>query len=221
MKSLIITNNNLPTYKEIKEASTDELKKALTQSLVMTAKYLEFMANIWYELEKRGEDLRKLKSEMTDYLGYIARGKLSSEAAIQFAGHKVILNNLLKLELSEQNRLAHGGTLKVVEIYSDGDYEVFDKPLTEIKYEQIKVIFNHYGLRSIEEQIQVLEKNMSLKQYEKTQMRIDSNGCLKIGHSYLNNGGKRVTIKELLPVIGAYYKIDLEDLLRRREEQTD
>ena len=65
--------------------STQQLRAALAQSLTISARHLAYLASVWGELEKRGEDLSDLRTGLAVYLPQIAAGRLDADAVIRFA----------------------------------------------------------------------------------------------------------------------------------------
>lgn len=209
--------SELPMIANFAQASTVDLKAALIQSVQFTAKHLQYMANIWFELERRGEDLTALKTELTEFLPLIARRELSAEAALQFAGQKVVLNHLPKLSLEEQTRLAHGGTVKIIERDTNGGYVVKEKNLSVLRADQVNTVFGPDGLRTVEEQLELKNKEKEYSPRENYQVKVNKDGFLKVGNKYIAQGSYKVSVKDILKALNEYYETDLEALIRTKD----
>jgi hypothetical protein len=199
------------------QTSTEDLKEALIQSVQFTAKHLQYMANIWCELERRGEDLSALRTELTEFLPLIAKSQLSAEAALQFAGQKVVLNHLPKLSLEEQTRLAHGGTVKIIERDTNGGYVVKEKNLSILRADQVNTVFGPDGLRTVEEQLELKNKEKEYAPRENHQVKVNKDGFLKVGNKYIAQGNYKVSVKDILKALNEYYQTDLEALIRTKD----
>ncbi len=85
-------------------ASTGELREALGRALSLTATYLTYIAAVWVELERRGEDLSTLKTGIGKYVAAIGAGTLLAETVVAFSGQPVLLSRAAKLPVVEQRR---------------------------------------------------------------------------------------------------------------------
>ena len=68
----IIRSPRLEIATRVHEMDTPTLRGELARALTVTAETLEYLAAIWRELERRGQDLSELRKGMGQYLPLIA-----------------------------------------------------------------------------------------------------------------------------------------------------
>lgn len=149
MTELIVPDRN-----EITGWDTARLRSELTRAVTLTAAGLAYLAMIWNELTRRGEDLSELRSGLATYLPMIANGTLAAEAVVQFAGQRGLLNRLAHRPLDEQRRLAEGEPVPVA-------IGAEERLLTarQLTMRQVAIVFDDQGrVRSPIEQRQALER---------------------------------------------------------------
>lgn len=147
----------LPTPYELGGMSTQQLREKLALSLTMTAKHLVFLATIWGELEKRGEDLSDLRMGMAVYLPQIAAGRLDADAVIRFAGQPTVLKSIAMLPVAEQREIAHGKPVSVLTVNAQGEYENAELPAYTLTAAQARMVFGGDKLRTPKEQQALFE----------------------------------------------------------------
>ena len=89
----------------LRTISTEQLRAELAQALGLTARHLLYLAAVWRELERRGEDLSDLRSGIGVYLPAIAAGSVLPETVVRFAGKPTLLRAVAALTPDEQRRL--------------------------------------------------------------------------------------------------------------------
>ena len=104
------------SFANLEDVTTEQLRVELARALEVTAENLLWLARLWRELERRGEDLRELRSGIRTFLPLIADGRLDAQTAVQFAGNVIMLRALATLPIKEQKRIAAGGKIDVVMI---------------------------------------------------------------------------------------------------------
>lgn len=144
-----LTTEQLPA--ELTALDTPTLRRELAQALELSAQHLLRLAAIWAELERRGEDLRELRTGLAVYLPQIAAGTVDAELVVRFAGQRTILNRVAALSITEQRRLLEGATLPVVERLSTG-LQVRDVPLRLLTNAQARVALDDGRIRGEAEQ---------------------------------------------------------------------
>jgi hypothetical protein len=137
---------------EVRTMPTEFLRAELARVLQVSAADLVYLADIWAELENRGEDLSDLRRGMGVYLPMIARGQLAAEAVVRFAGHKTMLTAMAQLPVAEQRRLADGGTLPLVMLDERDGWVSRDVPADALTTAQVRQVFGPSRLQSTEEQ---------------------------------------------------------------------
>ena len=104
----------LPDKSELATASTSELKADLGKAIGLTARAITYVAVIWAELTRRGEDLSEYKFALADYMLSVADGRLLPEAVAQLAGRLRTLEAVAQLPVERQKYLVEGGTVEVL-----------------------------------------------------------------------------------------------------------
>lgn len=131
--------------------STAELKDELGRTLEVTARHLTYLAAVWQELERRGENMSHLRSGLWAYMSAIAAGQLRAEIVVQYAGHAMLLRKLSALPIAEQDKLLSDNTVAFVE-YDGKNFEERRTPITHLKAHQIAQVIGSDHIRSTDEQ---------------------------------------------------------------------
>jgi hypothetical protein len=105
---ILATVNHSFDLTRLKEASNDELKSALTAALQLSVEYLSYLAAIWAELDRRGEDMRALKEGMGYYLAKIAGGTLDAGIVVKYASQPAMIRLASHLPIDEQKGIVDG-----------------------------------------------------------------------------------------------------------------
>lgn len=92
---------------------TQDLRAELGRAITMTADSLAYLAGVWAELERRGEDLSDLKIGLAPYLRDVASGRLAPEAVLTFAGRKMVLKWVARQPYEQQKKLAAEPTVTI------------------------------------------------------------------------------------------------------------
>lgn len=95
--------------------STAELRENLGRAIQMTAASIAYLAAVWVELERRGEDLSQVRTGLAPYLRDVASGRVAPEAVLAFAGQRMVLRWVAKKSIAEQRLLAQGAPVTVIE----------------------------------------------------------------------------------------------------------
>lgn len=166
---------------------TPTLRGELARVLTVTAETLAYLAAVWRELERRGEDLSELRTGLGQYLPLIAAGQLDAEVVVRFAGRQAVLRAVATLPLSEQQRLARGGSVPVLTIDESGRPVETDVAATLLTGQQVRLAFDHGRIRSVTEQRNMLgsarvaasRRRVGSRSYR---MRVDTaSGLIHIG----------------------------------------
>ncbi|WP_375592118.1 hypothetical protein [Chitiniphilus eburneus] len=137
---------------ELSSMSTQQLRTELAKILQVSAKQLIYMAAVWAELERRGEDLTDLRRGLGQYLPMIAAGALDAEAVVRHAGNTTLLKALATLPVPEQRRLLADGHLRVLELDESGQPVERLRPLPELPATEIRRLIHGGRVIPIEEQ---------------------------------------------------------------------
>lgn len=152
----IIKSPRLEIANRVEEMDTPMLRQELARALTVTAETLAYLAAIWRELERRGEDLSDLRAGVGQYLPLIAAGQLDAEAVVRFAGRTGLLRAVQTLPVGDQRRLALGGKVPVVVASEDGRLTIAKVPAHALTGEQIRLAFDIGRLRPVDEQRNII-----------------------------------------------------------------
>lgn len=141
-----------PLGDHLTRMETTALKEALAKSITITSQAVAYMAAVWNELERRGEDLSALRSGISAYLPMVASGHLDAEAVVAFAGQRMVLASVATLPLEEQRRLARGGTVSVLLETGEGEFAESDLPLNKIPPMAIRRVIADGRIAATDEQ---------------------------------------------------------------------
>lgn len=94
--------------------STAQLRERLEKLITITVDTLTELAEVWVELERRGEDLSTLRSGLMSYVRMIARREVLPEAVVRFAGHRHIMIKLTEMPLRTQAKLLRKPEVELV-----------------------------------------------------------------------------------------------------------
>lgn len=207
---------------QIEAASTNELKQQLTQGLSISARQLSYLAQIWRELENRGEDLSDLKSGLATYLPLIAEGKLAPEIVVKFAGQKTLISYAISLPLTEQRHLAENPVIPVVTIDHDQNKTVKEQPINTFSPAALRQVIGHGRIRTEDEQYRALLIAKPTKSKKSAKRRI----ARKITFETIDDidvasiAGKRIKVCDLISALSVHYNADLESVIEGgRHEQ--
>lgn len=191
------TGLNLST---LHEQSTATLKEQLAKSVQITANYLTYIAAIWQELERRGEDMSSLRHGLMHYIPMIANRTLDARAVVNYAGQKTLLSTLAAMPIEQQRALIDTGSVDIVELDSDGHQVIKPTRLETLTAAQTFQAFGKGRLLTTDEQYQVLLVRQTAKPKTKTKTgkpyRMTSN--LKIDDDALVIGKQGVSIQKLI-----------------------
>jgi len=190
-------------------ASTQELKQELGRALDITADYLSYLAQIWRELESRGEDLSSLRGGLMSYLPMIANNRVDAHIVVNYAGQKTLLAALTKLPIEEQRRVAESGYVTVARSDEDGHQQEMQVKLTELRSADIHRVFSDSGIRTPEQQA----KEQATIENKKPRKHITS-----IVHfdrykddDLLVISGKRVRVSDVIDALCDRYAVSKSD----------
>jgi hypothetical protein len=136
---------------------TASLRAALEEGLSITARHLVYLGAIWRELESRGEDLSDLRAGIAAYLPLIASGAVAPETVVMIAGNTRLLNAVASLPADDQRKILTRKTLPLA-VFEGGEYTTRNIPLSAVTSSQMGVIFGKRCVRSLAEQVAVLQQ---------------------------------------------------------------
>ena len=145
----------LPEITNIQAVPSHDLRRALAQAIGITAKTLAYLAEIWRELERRGEDLSDLRSGLMLYLPLVASGRLEPELVVRCAGQTMLLRAASELPLDQQRELLRTGA-QIATTDADRQSVVVHKPLERLSAAEVRRLFSMGRVRAAQEQMQML-----------------------------------------------------------------
>jgi hypothetical protein len=131
-----------------------ELVKLYMRELGTTIESFLKLARIVRRLEELGYDLSDIRIAIHPWIRKLAYDQLRPQVIVRFLGKPRLFAKIAALAIPDQERLADGGTMKVMEL--NGDHRNCD-PL-DLLPEQISQVFGPEGLRTDAEQIAYLRK---------------------------------------------------------------
>jgi hypothetical protein len=147
--------------RDIRTASTADLKTELAKGLTLTVQTLARLAIIWAELESRGEDLSDLRRGIAAMLPLIAAGTLAPEAVVGFGSRPSLLRALVGLPLEKQRAIAAGEPVPLVTDAGDGEYAVTPLPASALTAAQVRQVFAVGEIRDADQQRAMIEARRS------------------------------------------------------------
>jgi len=138
--------------------STEDIRSELDQIVSDTAEWLHRAAVLLVELRKRREKHPLMSSNTLRHFKLIADGKLDAAAALAVGGNRNLVRALSRLPFAEQLPYATQRTVQVVEHTADGREDLADRHITHLSQDALDRVFSEDGLRSIEEQREMIGK---------------------------------------------------------------
>ena len=202
MNEVIKTDSALPTPEDLNNYSTQTLREELVKAVTMTARSIQYLATVWKELERRGEDLSDLRTGLASYLPLIAAGQLDAEVVVCFAGNKTLLQCISRLPIDDQRRLSTGGLLNVVIFDDAGKSNVTRLPAHALTTTQARMVFDEGRIRGADEQRTIAEarafaKRTTTVRSSGTIVADPKTGMLKVGRTKLTSGDVMAALVEL------------------------
>lgn len=162
---------NHPSFEsQIAAASNEQLLALLSDTLMVTSRYIQILAKVWRELENRGVDLNHLRSGIAYYLPMIADDKIDASVVLAFAGQQLLLREISLMPIDLQKKLANGELVKVVEYKKETKtFTTKTLPLKQISTRLHPQLFDMGRLLSEQEQIDFLKRKASKAKKTKQQ----------------------------------------------------
>lgn len=203
------------THGDLSRLTVSELKSAFFQSLEVTVSHFQRLAEIWRELQNRGEDMSPYREGIAIYIELIAHGRLRADFVVRYAGQKTLLNAISLLPVDQQDQVLQSESVELVEPESQGGFKVTEIKLSELPSRLIQQVFSETGLRSPDEQKKLLIRRegrprpkASLRKARK--VKIDQESQVLIA------GGLAVDLPKVLTVLGDYLDADLISLYEEK-----
>lgn len=197
----IIRSPRLELATRVGEMDTATLRGELARALTVTADTLFYLAEIWKELERRGEDLSDLRAGIGRYIPLIAAGRLDASAVVQFAGRPALLRAMQTLTTKEQRRIATGGQLDVATIGPDGSVIETKVSAALLTGEQIRLAFGEDGIRPLEEQMNLIASANVRRHRQRAPAARNYRVRVDIERGTVQVGRMVVTVKEVVSAL--------------------
>ena len=202
----------------ISTLDTPALRAELAEALGLTARHLLYLAAVWVELERRGEDLSDLRRGIAIYLPAIAIGAVLPETIMAFAGQPRLLSTVSRLSVDQQRHLTAGGTVLVVERRGD-EYTHRQVPIQSLPGKLTAQVFGDRTIRSEAEQIAYLlppppPPPTTNREPKRGKFRADrSKGVILLGR-------RQLAVADLLQALGDLKSTSVEDSASEEEESS-
>lgn len=153
----------IKTRDQLAAMPVSDLKKELGRAIRLTAEAIEYLAAVWAELERRGEDLSDIRTGLTAYLPRIAQGELSARVMIELLGNRTALDRIAHIPPQEQEEML---ATPVQYLEKDATGELVQKSglVPELTPAQIRLAIDENGKPiPLEEQKERLRKKVTPK----------------------------------------------------------
>lgn len=204
----------IETGQALQGLSTEQLKRSFFESLDITVRHFQHMAEIWCELERRGENMQDLRHGIAVYIEMIAHQRLDANLAVKYLGQKVLLNAVSRLPIDQQQRLIEAETVDVATI-ENGELATKTMKLSKLQVRDIYTVFSDSGIRPIGEQQKILIKRAA-RTPAKTGPRRARRITVDPERQVLEVGGSAANLDRVLQVLGEYYGVDFNQLIQQK-----
>jgi len=189
---------------QLNNVSTEGIRAELDQIIRDTSEWMERAAILLVELRRRGEKHPLMQSNILRFFKGIAAGNLSAEAILAVGGNRNLVRALGRLPVNQQTEVAKNRPVQVVEMTPEGEEIVTDRSIAQLSQSAIDRVFGPKGLRSLQEQREMLGP-------KRHQKRIDG-VIVDISARKIVIGAKHISPAELIgPLKALGYRITLID----------
>lgn len=197
----------------LKNVDNATLRKMLSETLQITVHHLRQLAEIWQELERRGEDLSAIRSGIMAYLPLIASGHVEPRLVVNYAGQQTLLRALSTLPIDIQQDLAESGSVTIAVVDQGSFSESIPVSLSDIKAAEIPIVFGDGYIRPIPEQLKIIaSKKAKAPAHVKPprrsrRVKVDADrGCLVVGQGAAD-------LDRVVSALSEYYGIELASMI--------
>lgn len=107
------------------------------------------LADLLTELRKRGQTHPLMGVPILKDFVAISSGKLSINAALEFGGNEVLMNQIKQMPVDRQETLANGGTVPVVEVNPEGRQVTVQRSVGQLTNRDLGRVFNNGKVTSL------------------------------------------------------------------------
>jgi len=188
--------------------TTEELNTRIQLCATDLQTKVKELAGLLAELRKRGQHHPLMSVPILKDFAAIASGKLSVNAALEFGGNDTLMEQVKQMPVTQQEDLANGGTIAVVEISPQGKQVTVQRKVNQLTNRDLGRVLNKGKVASVAAQKKTLTPAAQLK--EVAGLIVD------ITNQKLQIGGKSVAPMELVKPLKELgfrlVRIDAEDV---------
>lgn len=194
-----------PKLPDLAVMSTQDLRAELGRALNVSAQHLLYLAAVWQELQRRGEDLSELRVGLSQWLPQIAAGRVDANTVIRFAGSPTLLRAIAELPVPQQRAFADGEPVQVLTLDPTGQYRVAELPARDLTATQARIVFGAGSVRSVDQQRALLDADRLARQRRQPSLATASKVRADTRTGTIVVGRTRVTVGELMAAVAAIY----------------
>jgi hypothetical protein len=144
----------MPTAKQFKAMSADQLWDGLDKALKFTEESLRIAAAYWMELLNRGEDMSRLGVPWSEHFPAIAAGRLDPRMILAYGGHsKAVLDLVTDLVPEDQAKIANPrDPIPLVVPDADGGLKTIMRAPDVMKASELRQVLGDGRIRTPDEQ---------------------------------------------------------------------
>lgn len=132
--------------------STTSLVVELDGIAQSIAQHVVRASEILTELRRRKVHHPFMTSSLLRHHKGITDGLLSPTAVVALGGNSVLISAIKSLPISQQEHLASGAGVDVIEMTPEGNLVTVTRPIMELSAPALERVFGEFGLRSLAEQ---------------------------------------------------------------------
>lgn len=204
---------------KLKALDTAQLKEELAKSLEMTAKHINYLGQIWKELESRGEDMSDMRFGLAAYLPLIANNKMDANILIKYAGQKTLLGALSNLPIDEQRKIADSGYVTLVKLDENGTRSEIQTPLTKLAAADIYQVFSDTGVRTTDDQFRLVDRRFSKPNLAKPKRAKARRVKVDAKDRVLLVSNTAADLDRVIEALSDYYGLDLTEIIARKSKR--
>lgn len=198
----------------LQSMSTDDLKSLLAHSVQVTARHLQYLAAIWVELERRGEDLSSMRAGILEYLPMIANHRIDARVVVNYAGQKTLLAALSRLPIETQSSIVESGYVTVVSLDHDGSHQDLQTPLNGLTARQVYQVFADDRLRTPAEQYKLLAAKEARTESTRSRSPRKSRR-VKVENGVLIVSSAAADLDRVIDALSEHYGVDIRSVLKK------
>lgn len=140
---------------DLTKATTAQLWQMFREGIATSASGLMAAALAWKEMERRGIDLTKARTPLTNRLTAVADGKLAAAVLLRYGHSATVLDNFLGVDLDKQSEMANAD-YRVAVVKRDGASTML-RP-DDLSVSEFKRVFQGGRVQTVAEQKKAMPK---------------------------------------------------------------